>query len=430
MHRQVQFLSASRWPAGTVGGLLVLLAVGTTAFIAGATGPDRLRAWQAFLVNFLFWSGIAQAGVVWAAVWHLTGARWSRFVQRVAEAHVAFLPISLLLFGVLYLGRTVLFPWVQTPVPGKAGWLNVSFLFLRDGLGLLVLYGGSLVWVYRSWLPVMAFRASAGLDPQTEAASGVEALWEAEVTRALDRTAARRRRQASVLAAAILILYGVVFTLLAWDLVMSLDPAWSSTLFGAYFFVGNLYAGLAAVGWTTVGLHRRMGPASPFTAEQFHDLGKLVFGFCLLTAYLAWSQYLPIWYGHLPAERGFVVLRTQTAPWSLWAKAVLALGFVGPFVAGLSRALKRRPGGLFVLCAFVAIGMWMERYLLVVPSLWRSSSLPLGWPEVLITLGFLGAYGLAYRALLRWAPFPPPDTGPTDEGKIGPMGRDPFPMDR
>lgn len=396
----------------SVVGLLALVVVGMAAFIAGATGPDRLRAWQTFLVNFLFWSGAAQAGVSWAAVWHLTGARWSRFVRRVAEANAAFLPVSFLLFWVLYPGREILFPWVRTPVPGKAGWLNVPFLFLRDGLGLMVLYGTSLLFVYRDWLPGMARRA-AGLGPGSGPSSRAEAVWEVEVARALDRTSARWRRQVTVLAGTVLVLYGVVFTLLAWDLVMSLDPTWSSTLFGGYFFVGNLYLGLAVVGLATVGLHRRMGPRSPLTADEFHDLGKLVFGFCLLTAYLAWSQYLPIWYGNLPEETGFVLLRTQTEPWSLWAKVVLALGFVVPFIAGLSRALKRRPGSLFVLCGVVAVGMWMERYLLVVPSLGRTDapggSLPFGWPEVPITLGFLAVYVLSYSALARWVPLPPPD---------------------
>lgn len=407
MNQRARVPPVPRWPAGVVGGLLFLLAVGTTAFIVGATGPDRLRAWQTFLVNFLFWSGVAQAGVVWAAIWHLTGARWSRFMRRVAEAHAAFLPVSFLLFWVLYLGREVLFPWVRTPASGKTWWLNVPSLFLRDGLGLLVLYGVSLGFVYRGWLPVLVFRAS-GPDPETATASDVEAIWEAELARVLDQTAARRRRQAVGLAVAVLILYGVVFTLLAWDLVMSLDPTWSSTLFGGYFFVGNLYVGLAVIGLTTLGLHRRMGSMSPFTADQFHDLGKLVFGFCLLTAYLAWSQYLPIWYGNLPEEAGFVLLRMKTAPWGFWAKAVLVLGFVIPFVAGLSRALKRRPWGLFILCAVVAVGMWMERYLLVVPSLWREAvpggTLPFGWPEVLITLGFLGAYGVSFLALAWWVP--------------------------
>ncbi|GBC84010.1 hypothetical protein HRbin11_00430 [bacterium HR11] len=419
MNQRARVPSVPEWPAWIIGGLLGLLVVGTTAFIVGAAGPARLRAWSAFLVNFLFWSGVAQAGVVWAAVWHLTGARWSRFVRRVAEANAAFLPVSFLLFWVLYLGREVLFPWVRTPASDKTWWLNVPFLFLRDGLGLLVLYGVSLGLVYRSWLPVPAFRAS-GSDPGTATPSSVETLWETEIVRALDRTAARRHRQTTVLAAAVLILYGVVFTLLAWDLVMSLDPTWSSTLFGGYFFVGNLYAGLAVLGLATVGLHRRMGPASPFTADQFHDLGKLVFGFCLLTAYLAWSQYLPIWYGNLPEETGFVILRTETAPWAFWAKAVLVLGFVVPFVAGLSRALKRRPWGLFTLCAVVAVGMWMERYLLVVPSLGREAipggTLPFGWPEILITIGFLGAYGLSFLALARW--FPPPAVEPYREARI------------
>ena len=108
------------------------------------------------------------------------------------------------------------------------------------------------------------------------------------------------------------------------------------------------------------------------TPSHFHDLGKLVFAFCLLWTYLGWSHYLPIWYGNLPEETGFLLVRARS-PWAPLAGTVLAACFVIPFVVLLSREVKRRAGSLFAICAVVVVGMWLERYLLVVPSVWSAA---------------------------------------------------------
>jgi len=274
-----------RWPVLAFGLLGLVALSGALTFMQAIDGPGSPRAWQIFLVNFLFWSGISQAGVVFSAVLYVTGAQWGKPIRKIAEAMVAFLPLSVLLFPVLLWGLDILFPWIHGPITRLHGaiaeeralWLHAPFHVVRDGIALLLLAGLSLVFVYYSLVG--------------------------------------RERTARLLSPILLILYGVVYTLLAFDLVMALDPHWISTLFGWYFFVGNFLAGLAAIAILVVLIHRYFALEGRITPSLFHDLGKLIFGFSLFWVYLFWSQYLTIWYGNLPEETEYIIIRVKEFPW-------------------------------------------------------------------------------------------------------------------
>src|SRR5271157_2361336 len=124
-----------------VGALVLLTAIGAITFTGSLGGRETsARAWQAFLVNLLFWLGIAQGGVVISAALYLTQGRWGGVAAyRLAEAFSGFVPLGFLLFWILYFGRATIFPWVTHPIPQKAAWLNTPFLFARDGAGLAVM---------------------------------------------------------------------------------------------------------------------------------------------------------------------------------------------------------------------------------------------------------------------------------------------------
>lgn len=342
--------------------LSALVLAGILALVFAAMSGEGARGWQIVLVNFLFWSGLAQAGIVLSAIFRLTGARWAAPLHAPAAAGAGFLPISLLVLLALFLAGDPFFPWRRAALGEKAIWLNPPFLFARDLGGLALLYGLSLIYVYRS---VKRFDSSS--------------------TR--------------LLAPAVAIAYPLVFSLVAFDLVMALDPHWSSALFGGYFFVGNLYLGLAALAVSAIALRRRMGLEHEITADSLHDLGKLIFGFSMLWGYLFWSQFLVIWYGNLPKETGYVIKRLYDMPWAAVSWAVLAFCFLVPFILLLSRETKRRPARLFGVSLIIIFGLWLERYLLVIPSLW-DQGLPLGWIEVLITAGFFALYMLCFLAFL------------------------------
>jgi Ni/Fe-hydrogenase subunit HybB-like protein len=367
--------------------LLALAALaGAAAFVALALGADPARAWRAYHVNWLFWTGLSQAGIIFACSQVIVGAKWSRPIRRMAEASAAFLPISLVLFLVLWLGRADLFPWVRHPVlepPVKAFWLRDGFLFGRDIAGLLLLYGLSLWFVYHS---LRLDRADLG---------------DAEVARSEDRL----RR----LAPGIVFAYAVVMSLLAFDLIMSLAPQWVSNLLGAFFFAGAWLTGLMALALLAIQWRRHLGIEDLVTPKTLHDLGKLCFGFSVFWAYLFFSQFLVIWYGNMPEETSFLFLRMARPEWRGISTAMVLLVFFVPFWGLLGAKPKKTPAILGTFAAISLCGVWVDRYVLTVPSLVQQApALPLGWQEGLVTLGFLGVWGLAYTWFARRYPIVSP----------------------
>jgi hypothetical protein len=352
-------------------GLLVL--AGALSFTWGIRSQTPARAWQAYLVNFLFWTGLAAGSILFVAVLNITGARWGRPFKRLAEGLGAFLPVSFLLFCGLYAGREEIFPWIRTPVVGREAWLSPGFLFTRNGIGLFLLT-----------LVSVALLSLSARRPEPFPLPGRE-----------DQAVSPWRRQV-VLSTVFAILYSLVLTLLAFDLIMSLDPRWISTLFGAYYFVGSFYTALAAVALIAPFCLRataaRQEGMAVILPRHLHDLGKLLLGFTLMTGYLFYTQFLVIWYGNIPEEARFLILRFREPPWNGLAWGVLLSAFGLPFLILLSRRLKTSPGGLAAVAGLALVGMWLERLLLVAPSL--SSGLSFGFTECLIGGGFLGAIGL------------------------------------
>ena len=357
---------------------LIFFLAGTVAFWIGVSGPGSERVWQVFLVNYLFWSGLAFGSILFSAALVITKARWGRSIKRLAEAPAAFLPFSFLLFWVLFAGRGKIFPWIREPLPLKAAWLNINFLFVRNGLCLFLLTVVSMALVYFS------IRGERGIHLQADG----------DRNRSRDQGEKNLQKQ-TILSPILAILFALGFSLMGFDLVMSLSPHWYSTLFGMYFFTGAFYSSLAFVFLLSL-LFVKTLPLRDFVGErQFHDLGKLLLGFCLMTGDFFFSQFLVIWYGNLPEETRFVILRVNSAPWKHLAWTVLFLGFALPFMVLLSRKAKMRRRLMLVVSSIILIGMWLERFLLVAPSLWKGQDLPLGFSELLISLGFMGLMSLS-----------------------------------
>jgi len=372
----------------------VLLAVGVVSFAVALALGHSARAWQAFLLNFVFWTGIAQSGVAFAAAYQVSKAGWSDALRRMGESLAFFLPVSLALFPVMMLfGARSIFSWARTPVPSKAAWLNVPFMAARDFAVLAGLSALSALYIYYSQRP--ALHAAALPLPKWLA------RWTAGAGAPEDNERCARRTR--TLAPALLIAFGLGYSLIGFDLVMSLDPTWYSTLFGWYFFVSAFYAMLAflavaaALFRTTWGLEAHLGPA------ESHDLGRLLFGSCLLTGGLFWAQWLVFWYGDLPEEIEYIIHRFYQAPYAPLAWTMAYGAFLVPLVVLLSKDLKRRPRRLMLAGVWILLMLWLERYIWIVPAISRGGSAPL-LVEALVTLGFAGGFGWGWIAHNRRLP--------------------------
>ena len=373
-----------------------LVVVGFGTFVYEAVGPDPVRAWQAYLINFLLWSAIAQGGLLFSAVMTTTRARWSGPLSGLSEAFAGFFPVSIVLFLGLFLGAAHVFPWAHGhDLHGKEVWLNIPFLFTRDLVGLLVLYGFGLAYLYHGLL----LKVAPG-TPGGPARSIFNVL-----CGSTPRDPERVRRRKGLFGILYLLSFALVLSLIGYDLVMSMDPHWVSTLFGAYTFVKAIYVGLGALIILAAVMHIRSDNSFRLKDSHFHDIGKLFFAFCLVWGDFFYVQLVVIWYGNIPEETAYVIERTMALPWHYLAWGIFIGCFVIPFFILLNKKIKTMPKTMIVLCACIITGMWLEHLLLIGPSLSHAvHALPLSFSDLLISLGFLGLMQLAVSVFLRQFP--------------------------
>jgi Ni/Fe-hydrogenase subunit HybB-like protein len=398
---QDAYRRAATAPAGRLLGIGVVLAVvGLGLFAVQVMGDDPGRAWRMFLVNFMFFTGLATGAVIFAASQKITRADWSGPVIRFAEAGVAFLPVALVLFLVLWIGREYLFPWIEHPTPVRGKWLTVSWVFWRDLVSLLVVSAVAVAFVWNELKPdVVALR---------EHATGWRRTLYDRIAGDYDGSPehlAKVERRVHRLAPILCVLYAYLFSLLSFDLMMSLAPYWYSNLYGAYYFMGAVLTGLTMLALMTVYWRERLGLGGLIGTQQFHDMGKLIFGFTVFWAYLTYSHVIVIWYGNLPEETPWLFFRTWGA-WQPVALLVLFMVFVIPFWGLISVKGKITPVTFALFATISAVGMWLERYLQIQPSLVERP--PMGLPELGVSAGFLGlflvSYGLFAHALPMVSP--------------------------
>jgi len=374
-------------------GIFVIIGLGGFFFQLSGQHPER--AWQTYLINFLLWSAIAQGGLLFSMVTHITRAKWSRPLQRIAESFAAFFPVSLGLFLLLFLGKDHIFPWLHQDLHGKEVWLNLPFLFSRDLLGLLILYGLGLAYLYYA----LRYRVPH-VEPQGRIHRFLHERWSRS-----ERDPEQCKERMSVLSVLYIIAYALVLSLIAFDLVMSMDPHWISTLFGAYSFVKAFYVGLGSLIILAAVIRLNQGEASGLAASHFHDLGKLFFAFCLAWADFFYCQFIVIWYGNISEETSYIIKRTMISPWNSLAWAVFIVSFIVPFFILLNRSLKTKLNFMIVLCAVVLSGIWLEHLLLLGPALSpHAVVVPLGPVDGIITLGFFGLMALSLILFMRQFP--------------------------
>lgn len=352
-----------------------LAMVGAIALVSGVLGGHPDRTWWAYHANFVFWAGLAQGMVVFAATQKLAKGHWSGVLIRLAEAGAAFTIVSVVLFVGLFIGRDYIFPWLHEPRTDIGGWLTTKWFFPRNGAVLIALAWLSWRFVGRDLAPDVRELATGQAADRKEDAD-------------------RITRDAAILVLA----YAFGYSFLGYDLVMSLAHKWVSNLYGAFYFMGSFLAGLMALAIFGVTLRRAMGLGDVFSSRQQHDLAKLCFGFTVFWAYLMWSQFLVIWYGNLPDETYFIFYRLYGA-WRPVGIAVFCLVFLIPFVGLLGVKPKRYPPTLVGFAVVSLVGIWLERYLEVVPSVNHGAGPAIGVPEIGTTLFFGGLF------LLAWAWF-------------------------
>jgi Ni/Fe-hydrogenase subunit HybB-like protein len=400
--RLVQRAVAARYDLflGVGAGLAIL---GSILFVQSLAGGAADRAWQLFHVNWIYFTGLAAGSVAFAAVQKVTNAKWSGMIIRFAEAGVAFLPISLIgLVLIFTVGYSSIYGPMQAALHelqhAKAVWLSHNFMFARLAISLVAL-------TIVGWKLVRADMVPDMYATRGVVSGGRQSLFE-RWSRDYQPTSAyvlahesRIRR----LAPAYTVMYAYVLTVIGFDCIMALQPHWFSNLLGGFIFMGAFLGAHMLLALLSIHGAAHLGVSDLVSPHQRHDLGKLCFGFSVFWTYLMWAQFLVIWYGNLPEETGFVFGRL----WGHWlpiGTAVLLGMFVIPFfgLLGVAPKKSRVTFGFFASVSLVAL--WLERYLLVMPSISPLPGPTFGLPEIGPTLAFAGLFLLSYALFARTFP--------------------------
>jgi len=356
-------------------GAFAAIGIGGSLLLANGSegGMDHLL--ETYLVSFAFFLSISLGALFFVLLEHCTRAGWSVVVRRVAEVVAGNVWLMAVLAIPIVLGMDHLYHWTDTAaaahdplLAGKVGFLNPSFFLVR-----LIAY--FLIWgVMASFL----HRTSIAQDT-----SGDPAL-----TLKMER-----------LSAPGMVLFALSLNFAAFDLLMSLDPHWFSTIFGVYYFSASVVAFLAVMPKILYGLQMRGILTNAVTVEHYHDVGKLLFGFIVFWAYIAFSQYMLIWYGNLPEETEWF-LKRQTGEWTTVSLLLIFGHFLVPFLLLISRAIKRRPLLLALTGGYVALMCWIDIYWLVVPE-FSPGVARFGMLDILCLLGMSGVYSAAVVLRLK-----------------------------
>jgi len=196
-----------------------------------------------------------------------------------------------------------------------------------------------------------------------------------------------------------LILFAFTVTFASFDWLMSLAPHWYSTIYGVYYFSGAVVAILSCLILAAALLQATGRLRESITIEHYHDLGKLLFAFVVFWGYIAFSQYMLIWYANIPEETAWYLPR-QTGSWRTVSLVLLFGALLIPFLGLISRGPKRRKPMLAFWAAWLLVAHWLDVYYLVMPSL-HAEHLPLGLLDVSLTIGLSGFYLAAVARAAR-----------------------------
>ena len=359
---------------------LIVGAVFTVLFAIGFF-MDREQFFHSYLFAFSFWAGISVGSLALLMLQHLTGGGWGLVIRRVLEAATRTLPLMLILFVPIVLGARRIYSWTNGQVLAehpvlseKAKYLNLSFFTARAAVYFAV------------WLALAFFLNRWSLMQ--------------------DKTADRKfTKRMQLLSGPGMVLFVFTVTFASIDWFMSLDPEWSSTIYGFVFVASWALSALAFVVAVMAALAKHEPMNNVVGQSHFHDLGKLLLALVMLWTYFAFSQFLIIWSGNLPEEISWYLSRTR-GTWGVIALAVVILHFAFPFLFLLSRSLKRNAGKLVIVAVLILVMRLVDLFWTLAPS-FADGQFHLNWMNLIAPIGMGGLWLATFAWALRQRPLIP-----------------------
>lgn len=345
-------LAALAVPLAALGGAMLILGFLVGAFAGPGGGAEAWRfTMSAYLVAFTFCFTISLGCLFFVLIQHLCRAGWSVVIRRIAEIFMIAIPALALLFIPILLAAWspsgVLYSWSDAGfgeahgVPAatwaeKLRYLNSGWFTVRSVIYLVLLSGLAIYYFRLSRLQDET--GAVALSEQMQARSGPAVM-----------------------------IFSLVTSFAAFDWLMSLAPMWFSTMFGVYIFAGSMLAAHSAITVATYLLQSRGAIRDEVTIEHYHDLGKFLFGFVTFWTYIAFSQFMLIWYANIPEETEWFYTRLQ-GPWQTVSYLMIFFHWLFPFLGLLSRHVRRRPTLVFAWSIYLLVVHFFDLYWIVMPQ--------------------------------------------------------------
>ncbi len=351
--------------------LLIGVAFLVMSFVGWAVVEDASQFYFSYLVGWFFCLTLTLGALFFVLIHHITRAYWSVVVRRIAEAIMWSFPLLAVLSIPILIGMHDLYHWTHTDllipgepefdpiIYGKRGYLNTGFFVAR-----LALY--FVIWIIMSYkLYRYSLLQDVTADPELPAKMRKVSAWGIPV-------------------------FAVTTAFSSYDLIMSLDPHWFSTIFGVYIFSGAFWSSIALITLTAAALQRVGGSLQHIvTDEHYQDLGKWMFAFTVFWTYIAFSQYMLIWYANIPEETIWYHHRLDHG-WGYHSAALLIAHFILPFVLLLPRFVKRIPAFLSVMGIWFLIMQWFDLHWLSMPVLHEHGGFH--WLDLTCWIGLFSLY--------------------------------------
>src|SRR3989454_2435817 len=390
----------------------VLAAFAVAAFAAygyqayagiGVAGIRWPVFWAFYITNFVFWIGISHAGTLISAILRLANAGWRRPVTRCAEVLTVFALSIGAMFPIIHLGRPWLAFWVF-PYPNQRGlWPNFRSPIVWDFFAINTYLIASLTFLLLPILPDWALVRDQATGWRRRVYRLLALGW-----RGTPRQWHRLETAIHIMAIVIIPVAVSVHTIVSWNFAMAPVPMWHSTIFGPYFVAGAIFIGIAALILAMAILRKLLHLEEYLVPVHFDNLGKLLVLLSLLWVYFVFSERLTTWYGNQPSEIA-VFWSTQRGGFAPLFRAMVVCNFVIPFPLLAIKKLRTITGTVIASATIVA-GMWLERFLIIVPSL-SHKYLPYAWGtyrptwvEITLTAGTFAAMALFYLLFAKFVP--------------------------
>jgi hypothetical protein len=346
-----------------------------TGLIFGIIGflIEPVRASFSYLVAFMFLVSIGVGSLFLIALEYITGAEWSTPFRRLSEFLASSVPLLIIFAIPLILSMQSLFHWTHTEVvnedailKGKSPYLNTTFFIVR----VVVIFG--------IWSLFYYFFSKNSLKQDTTK----------------DQRLTKRN---IVLSGVFIPIFAITITMAAVDWLMSLEPHWFSTIFGVYYFSGSVWVSLAALTLTVILLNERGYLSSRLNNDHYYSLGTLMFAFTCFWGYIAFSQYMLIWYANLP-EENFWFLNRWTGGWQYFSILLILVHFIIPFGALLSYPAKTNPKRLKFMSVWIILSHYLDLYWLAMPNLEvNGHGYVFSWLDFVFPIGILGLLILIFN---------------------------------